>query len=151
MKNDATKNRLSVCKYWFANQTKRFKIRPNQPNPAPHMNEEISKATELAKDPSSISLATYAWVLLLATWGGIVRVIREVKLGGKSWQQILAIFVVEIIISTFAGVITFFMCYSSNVSPLYTAVMTSIAGYMGGRALNVLEAIYKAKAGKGEQ
>jgi len=150
MKRSDTKNRIALCKYWYDFRTIRFKIRPIQSGSAERMNEEINKATELAKDPSSISIATYAWVLLLATWGGIVRVIREVKLGGKSWQQILAIFVVEIIISTFAGVITFFMCYSSNVSPLYTAVMTSIAGYMGGRALNVLEAIYKAKAGKGE-
>ena len=146
----ATKNRVAVCKYWYEFRTRRFKIRPIKHGSAKRMNEEINQATELAKDPSSISIATYAWVLLLATWGGIVRVVREVKLGGKSWQQILAIFVAEIIISTFAGVITFFMCYSSNVSPLYTAVMTSIAGYMGGRALNVIEAIYKAKIGKGE-
>lgn len=79
-----------------------------------------------------------------------MRVIREAKFGDKTWQQILAIFVAEIIISVFAGVVTFFLCAARDVPPFYSAVLVSLASYMGGRALSVLEALYKFKIGKGE-
>lgn len=114
------------------------------------MNEEIKNASEFVRDPASISVTTYVWVVVLATMGGIVRVVREVELGDKSWKKILMIFLVEIFVSIFAGVVTFFLCQSNNVQPFYTAVMTSLAGYMGGRALTMLEAVYKAMCGKGE-
>lgn len=114
------------------------------------MNEELKQASELLRDPASVSWTQYFWVILLATWGGIVRVIREVKFSDKTWKQILVIFIAEILVSTFAGVLTFFICLNNNVTPLYTAVMTSLAGYLGGRALNVLELLYSSKISKGE-
>ena len=114
------------------------------------MNEELKQASEIAKDPSSISAATYAWLLILASLGGVVRVIRESKLGDKTWRQIILIFISEILISLFAGVVTFFLCSAQDISPFYSAVMVSLASYMGGRALSVLEALYKFKIGRGE-
>ncbi|HJV52803.1 MAG TPA: phage holin family protein [Noviherbaspirillum sp.] len=114
------------------------------------MNEELKAASEIAKDPASYSSATYAWVLILAVWGGVVRIIREVKLGGKSWRQIILIFLAELTVSGFAGVNAFFLCESAGISRLYTAVLTSVASYMGGRALALFEEIYKARLGKGE-
>lgn len=113
------------------------------------MNEEIKHVSEVVKDPSSVPLVTYMWVFLLASWGGIVRVFREVKLGDKSWRQIVLIFIAEVATSSFAGVLTFFLCESQNVERLYTAAMTGVAGYMGGRALSVLEAVYKARTSPG--
>lgn len=109
------------------------------------MNDEFRQASDLIKDPSAVSWTTYMMVVFLAAWGGIVRVIRKSKLGGKTWQQIGMTLVVEMVISSFAGVITFFLCQSNNVQPFYTAVMTSLAGYMGGSALDVLEAVYRAR------
>lgn len=106
------------------------------------MNDEIRQASDLARDPTSVSAATYFWVLFLATWGGIVRVTREVKFGGKTWKEVLFIFFAEMAVSSFAGVVTFFLCESANMERFYTAVLTSLAGYMGGRALNMLEGIY---------
>jgi hypothetical protein len=114
------------------------------------MNEEIKQTSDLIRDPASVSWATYAWILLLATLGGIVRVIREVKFGGKTWKQILAIFIAEIFVSLFAGIVTFFLCAARDVPPFYAAVMVSLASYMGGRALSVLEVLYKLKIGKGD-
>lgn len=114
------------------------------------MNDEFRQASDLARDPASVSWITYFWVIFLATFGGIVRVIREVKFGEKSWRQIIAIFVAEILVSLFAGVVTFFLCAAREVPPFYSAVLVSLASYMGGRALSVLEALYKFKIGKGD-
>lgn len=61
----------------------------------------------------------------------------------------MLIFLAELLTSLFVGLITFFLCQSSGFLPFYTAVMVSIASYMGGRALSVLEAIYKARSKEG--
>lgn len=114
------------------------------------MNEELKTASDIVRDPSSISFSTYWWVVVLAIWGGIVRVIREVKLGGKTFWQIILAFVAEAVVSAFAGMLVFFLCESSNMPRMYTAALVGIAGYMGGRALNLLEAIYKSRTLKGE-
>lgn len=110
------------------------------------MNEELKTASDIVRDPSSISLGTYWWVAALAIWGGIVRVIREVKLGGKTFWQIILAFVAESIVSAFAGMLVFFLCESSNIPRMYTAALVGIAGYMGGRALNLIETIVKARS-----
>ncbi len=107
------------------------------------MNEEIKSATEMVKDPSSFSAATYLWVLLLAMWGGIVRVVREIIFEGKTWPQIVRIVLSELFVSGFVGVITFYLCEHAEFPPLYTAAMTAISGYMGGRSLAVFEALRK--------
>lgn len=139
-----------MCRFWFDSRTISVKIRPQINMAVERMNEELKQASELLRDPASVSWTQYFWVILLATWGGIVRVIREVKFSDKTWKQILVIFIAEILVSTFAGVLTFFICLNNNVTPLYTAVMTSLAGYLGGRALNVLELLYSSKISKGE-
>lgn len=129
----------------------RGKIEPfNYPMATTRMNEEIRQASEIVKDPSSISWFTYGWIVFLAMWGGIVRVIREVKGSGKTWVQLVWIFIGEMITSAFVGVVTFYGCEAANIAPLYTAMLVSIAGWLGVRALAVLEAIYKARSFKGD-
>lgn len=108
------------------------------------MNDELKHATEIAKDPSSYSVVTYMWVLILSMWGGVVRMVLDINRGEKHWRQIIAFFVGEMCVSAFAGVMTFYFLESFEVRPLYTAVMTGIAGYMGGRAVSGFEAIYQA-------
>ena len=109
------------------------------------MNDEIRTAADLAKDPSSIGWITYAWVLLLSVFGGVVRVARELLKMEKTPREIALVFVVEMLTSGFAGLLTFFLCEASHINPMYTAVLTSVAGWMGVRALTVIEAIYKAR------
>lgn len=114
------------------------------------MNEELQAAGAIAKDPGSYSYLTYGWILFLSMCGGVVRVIREVKLGEKTWLQLAWIFVVELFTSGFVGVVTFYACEAAGIRPLVTAVMVSVSGWMGVRALSVLESIYKARGPKGD-
>lgn len=111
----------------------------------PSMQDEIKSASEIAKDPLSISIATYAWVFFLSMWGGVVRIMREIKLGGKTWREIAFIFACELLTSGFAGLLTFFACQRAEFDPMYSAVMIGVAGYMGGRALSWFEEIYKGR------
>lgn len=107
------------------------------------MQEEIRQTVEAVKDPTSYGILTYAWVILLSAWGGTVRFIRKVKAGEMDLRQAFLSFLAEIVTSGFAGVITFYACEVSNLSPLKTAIFVGIAGHMGARALEPLEALYR--------
>jgi hypothetical protein len=107
------------------------------------MNEELRQAAEAVKDPTSYSLLTYSWVVLLSAWGGTVRFIRKVKAGDMTVKQALFTLAGEIVTSSFAGVVTFYGCEALHTEPLYTAMLVGIAGHMGGRALEPLEKVYK--------
>lgn len=115
------------------------------------MNEEIRQAAEAAKDPTSYSLLTYAWVVALSAWGGMVRFIRKVKAGEMSLKQASLTLAGEIVTSAFAGVVTFYACEANDVAPLMTAVLVGVAGHMGGRALEPVEQLFKRWfGGKGD-
>lgn len=105
---------------------------------------------EAAKDPTSYGVLTYAWVLLLSAWGGTVRFIRKVKAGEMCRKQAVLAFIAEILTSGFAGVITFYACEVTELSPLKTAIFVGIAGHMGARALEPLEALYKKWLGSSD-
>lgn len=139
------RSRFAVRKFWYENRSIGGKIRPTYIYSPDRMNEEFRQASDIAKDPASVSWLALLWVMLLSTLGGVVRVIREAKLGGKTWKQILVIFISEIIVSVFTGMLTFFICSAREMPPMYTAALVSVASYMGGRALSVIEALYKAK------
>lgn len=109
------------------------------------MNDEIKAASKIASDPASVSAVTYIWVFVLSMWGGIVRIMREIKLGGKSKSEIAFIFACELTTSGFAGLLTFFACQKAEFDPMYSAMMIGIAGYMGGRALSWFEEVYKGR------
>lgn len=96
------------------------------------------------KDPSSYSLLTYAWVIVLSIWGGAVNFYQKVKAGDARPFNFVE-FIGEICTSGFAGVITFYLCEAGNFSPLMTAAMVGIAGHMGGRAIFQLERLVATK------
>lgn len=136
-----------MSNYWFCLRTATCKIRTYYEQ-AKKMNDEIRAAAELAKDPASISVWTYVWMIGLSLFGGVVRVAREVHSQRKPFKEIIAIFVVEMLTSAFAGLITFLLCQASEINPMYTAIFTSLAGWMGVRALIGLEALYKTRSPK---
>lgn len=90
------------------------------------------------KDPSSYSLLTYVWVFGLAALGGFVNFMRKVREGHTQMFNVVE-FIGEIVTSAFAGIITFWLCESSNIDPLLTAALVGISGHMGSRALFLLE------------
>lgn len=99
------------------------------------------------KDPSSYSLVTYAWVLLLATWGGAVGFYRKYKMGHVRAFNV-AEFLGEIFTSAFAGILTFWLCEAAEITPLVTAAMVGICGHMGSRAIFQIETWLMEKWGK---
>jgi low temperature requirement protein LtrA len=108
------------------------------------MNEIARAVGEGFKESILGGYAHYWWVAVISFFAATVRVIREHKLGDKTWKQILAIFVGEIVISLFVGFNTFLACKSAGLSEIATALMISTGAYMGGKALGLFEAMYKA-------
>jgi len=98
------------------------------------------------KDPTTYTLITYLWVTLLAAWGGIVNYIKRIQLGESHRFNFMEL-VGELVTSGFAGVITFWLCEASNITPLITAALVGISGHMGSRAIYFFEAWAKRKWG----
>lgn len=90
------------------------------------------------KSPEAYSFITYGWVFALAILGGIVSFMRKLQEGHTRAFNIIE-FIGEIVTSAFAGVITFWMCEHSGLSPLVTAAFVGISGHMGSRALFMAE------------
>lgn len=90
------------------------------------------------KDPTTYSLITYGWVLLLSAWGGAVSFWRKIK-SGKARPFNIMEFVGELFTSAFAGVLTFWLCQAANIDGLVTAALVGISGHMGSRAIAQVE------------
>lgn len=98
------------------------------------------------KDPTSYELLTYLWVVALSGWGGVANYIRKVRTGQAERFSFMEI-VGEIVISAFAGVLTFWLCELSGFQPLLTAALVGVSGHMGSRAIGLLEDKFKKKMG----
>lgn len=86
----------------------------------------------------------YVWFLVLAIWGGTVNYLSRIK-QGKVEVFSFAELVGEWAISGFAGLLTAYICTEMNLSWHMTAVMTGIAGHMGGRAIFIFESYFKSR------
>lgn len=96
------------------------------------------------KDPNNYNFITYAWMLFIACWGGVVNYISRLKKGVVktfSFAELMG----ELTISAFSGVITYWICQSYEVEPLMTAVWVAISGHAGGRTVFVLEDFFNSK------
>ena len=67
------------------------------------------------KDPTTYPLITYAWVLLLSSWGGVVSWLRKRKRGIARPFNVIEL-IGEIMTSAFAGMLTFWLCEASGIS-----------------------------------
>ena len=95
----------------------------------------------LDKNPlTDYNYITYAWVIWLAVWGGIVNFWHKLKTG-KARAFNVTEFIGEIVTSGFVGVLTFWLCEAGGISPLMTAVFVAISGHMGARAIFLFEKI----------
>ena len=99
----------------------------------------------LDKDPTGYSLITYAWMIGLAIWGGVVRYYQRIKAGKDNFTWFT--FAGEIIASGFFGVVTFYLAESAGLDQLVTAAMVGISGHMGACVNFYIRQFFQKKLG----
>jgi predicted membrane protein len=104
------------------------------------MSEKIPFFTTIA------DLLTYAWVLGLATLGGAASFVRRVRSGQAKYSNIIEL-IGELVVSAFAGLVTFFLCQSAAFDEMLTAAFIAISGHMGTRIIFIFEAYLVKKFG----
>jgi len=84
-------------------------------------------------------LLTYAWVFGLAMLGGAASFVRRVRNGEAKYYNIIGL-IGELVVSAFAGLVTFFLCRSAGFDEMLTAAFIAISGHMGTRIIFKFEA-----------
>lgn len=82
------------------------------------------------KDPQNYSLIQYAWVVGLSVWGGVVGYLQKMRQSASEFH--LGAMVSEMITSSLAGILAFFICELAGVGGLMSAICIAIAGHTGG-------------------
>ena len=108
------------------------------------------------KDPNNTALfvewmrqfTPYFTTVFLSIWGGVVNHIQTIRNGKKKFQWRELAF--DLVISTFAGLITFYFCRSAGISETMSAVLIAISGHMGTRAIAGFETVYRRIIGAKE-
>ena len=99
-----------------------------------------------ARSPFDYSFLTYLWVMCLSAFGGIVNFSRKLR-DSRTTPFRLTEFIGEIATSTFAGLLTFWLCESAGVDRLIAACCIAISGHMGSRAVFKIERFLEHKMG----
>jgi hypothetical protein len=97
------------------------------------------------KSPEIYAFVTYAWVLALASLGGMVAYFKKLK-GGKKWR--VTDLLIEIATSAFVGVTTFYLCEAAGLSQVFTAAIVGISGHYSSRALVLFGKVMDKTLGK---
>lgn len=108
------------------------------------------------KDPNNTAyiaewfrtMLPYISTFFLSAWGGVVNHITTLRSGRKKFQLKELIF--DLIVSTFAGLITFYFCRSAGISETMSAVLIAISGHMGTCAIAGFETVYRRIIGEKE-
>ena len=93
---------------------------------------------------------TYAWVFGLAMLGGAASFVRRVRNGEAKYYNIIGL-IGELVVSAFAGLVTFFLCRSAGFDEMLTAAFIAISGHMGTRLIFMFEAYLLKKFGLDNQ
>jgi peptidoglycan/LPS O-acetylase OafA/YrhL len=99
-----------------------------------------------ARSPFDYGVLTYLWVLCLSAFGGIVNFSRKLR-DSRTTPFRLTEFIGELATSTFAGLLTFWLCESAGVDRLIAACCIAISGHMGSRAVFKIERFLESKMG----
>lgn len=89
---------------------------------------------------------TYAWVFGLAMLGGAASFVRRVRSGQAKYSNIIEL-IGELVVSAFAGLVTYFLCRSANFDDMLTAAFIAISGHMGTRIIFMFESYLVKKFG----
>ena len=90
----------------------------------------------------------YLSTIFLSMWGGVANHVTTLRNGRKKFQLKELIF--DFVVSTFAGLITFYFCRSAGISETMSAVLIAISGHMGTRAIAGFETVYRRIIGAKE-
>lgn len=126
---------------WCGNQTSGRKTRPQGAGP---MSDEIKTAGN-AVGPEAYSWITYAWVVALSAWGGLVRFLNTLRTRSRSWPDAGLHLIIGLVTSIFVGVITFYLCEAIHLNQLWTAVFVAATGHMGAEGIKVFEESIKLR------
>lgn len=97
-------------------------------------------AQQTMKNPLSYSLREYGMILAIAILGGIASWSARVRRGEiPMWN--LSIFIGEMAVSAFAGLITFWLAEYFNLNPLLSAALVGMSGHAGAKGLTWIEAM----------
>jgi hypothetical protein len=95
-------------------------------------------AQSTMRNPLQISLAEYGLMLSIAILGGLVSWIRKVKSGDlPPWS--LAQLIGEMVISAFAGLLTFWAATAIGMQLVVIAPLAGMAGLAGSKGLALAE------------
>jgi len=85
-------------------------------------------------------IVTYFGVSVLSAWGGVVKMLVQVRNGDRCfmWSDLG----IQIIVSSFAGMLTYFICEASGITGYMQAAFIAISGHMGAEALRAIEEMY---------
>lgn len=100
------------------------------------------------KTPFDYSFLTYLWVLLLSAFAGAVSFFRKMR-EGRARPFNLTEFVGELVTSSLAGLLTFWLTEAADFNKLISAVLIAISGHMGSRAIFAIEKWAEDKFGAG--
>lgn len=95
---------------------------------------------------SIADLLTYAWVFGLAMLGGAASFVRRVRSGQAKYSNIIEL-IGELVVSAFAGLVTFFLCRSAGFDEMLTAALIAISGHMGTRLIFLAEEMLIKRVG----
>lgn len=90
-------------------------------------------------------LITYGWMIALAMMGGLVSFIRRLNESKepKPLSQIFFRLMGEMIISSFAGIITVLLCIYWDMPLVLIGVLAGVAGHLGGKAIDTFVLIWR--------
>lgn len=89
------------------------------------------------KDPQTYTLLQYAWVVGLAVWGGAVGYLQKIRQAGEKFR--FGAFIGEMVTSSLAGVLAFFLCEIADIGGLMAAILIAIAGHTGGEFVSLVK------------
>lgn len=96
------------------------------------------------RSPFDYEFLTYVWVLALSAFGGIANFMRKIQEGSVKAFNLVEL-VGEVVISSLAGLCTFWLTEWASMDKLLAAVMIAISGHMGSRAIFLLEKFVESK------
>lgn len=99
-------------------------------------------------DPNTSStlmpILTYLWVMLIAMFGGLVSFIRRInkRTTPMPLRRLFITLAGELVISAFAGLITYWLCQYWGLHPAMTAVFVATSGHLGGKSIDAIGRIW---------